>query len=764
MKSQKLYCLILCLGLLNACGVSHFLPPNEKIYKGATISIEKSAAVKTSKSTLRKKLRVAARPRRNKFLLGRPYKVWWWYVIGEPKRKKGLKVFLRDKLGEPPVLSSLVNPVTTMENMQALLENEGYFHSSVQGDTSGHSYFLKAHYQARVEQQYLIKSITWVSDSSSLRSLLEKEQQKESILKTGKSYNLEDITSERSRLDMVLKTQGYYFFNPDYLMAYADSTIGDHGVNLFLNIKKGTPEKARHPYTIHKISLFPNYNLLTPNMDTLAQNWILYDSLILFDSKKFNSSLFKRIVTYRPHSIYSVTEQNKTLNRFINLGTFKFVKNQFTPFTSAAGDPYNLDVKYFLTPSKKKSFQAQIDAFSKENKYVGSQFSLNWKNRNTFRNAELLTFKTYGGLEVSFSDSLKKNNNYRAGAEASLSFPRFIVPFLKFKESNFYTPHTRMLTGYEWFRKQGFYTKNVFRMQYEFNWKETSNKEHTLAPVAISYIKSSDVSAEYYAEAAHNPSILTNVYSEAIVGSFYSYTRNTLNPLSRDLWYMNASVDISGNVAGLTTGNDGVRQNKIFKTPFAQYVKGDLEFRYQKKLPAKICWANRAQFGASLPYDNSNMLPFSKQYIVGGSNSIRGFRIKHLGPGSYLPTIEDQRYYLIIGGDYKFLLNSELRIPLIGSFGAAIFVDAGNTWTKDTFLFGRAGQLKKDSYKELAVAAGVGLRYDLKVLLIRFDLGMPLRKPFNNENRRWVMNEINIGSGAWRRENLVFNIAIGYPF
>ena len=153
---------------------------------------------------------------------------------------------------------------------------------------------------------------------------------------------------------------------------------------------------------------------------------------------------------------------------------------------------------------------------------------------------------------------------------------------------------------------------------------------------------------------------------------------------------------------------------------------------------AGISWANRIQIGISLPYNNSNILPFSKQYVVGGSNSIRGFRIKQLGPGSYLPTADDQRYFLIIGGDYKFLLNSEIRIPLIGSLGSAVFIDAGNMWTKDTFLFGKAGQLKKSSLSELAVATGFGLRYDLKVLLIRLDLGMPLRKPFYPEKERWV--------------------------
>lgn len=759
----RLCCLLLCCHC-TSCGVKRFLPEGEMMYKGSSMRIQKVDEVKESKLSLKKKLRLAAKPKRNKFFLGQPYKVWWWYVIGEPKRTKGFRSFLRDKIGEPPVLSGRLNAQTSAENMQAMLENEGYFHSTVEADTTVKRYFIKAHYHVKVSQQYFIQHITWVSDSSALRELLQYEQQKESLLKVNTPYNLNAIAAERSRLDIVLKTQGYYFFHPDFLMAYIDSSIGDHKVDIYLNIKKETPENARHPYSINSITLYPNYHLLKASIDSNITENITEDGMLLVDNTKFDPALFKRIVTYRPHSKYSISEQNKTLNRLINLGTFKFVKNQFLALKDTTGSLYTLDVKYFLTPSKKKSFQAQIDAFSKENRYIGSQLSLNWRNKNAFRNAELLTFKTYGGLEVSFSDSLKKNNNFRAGVEAAITFPRFVLPVLKFKESNFYTPHTRMLLGYEWFRKQGFYTKNVLRTQYEFNWKETSNKEHTLAPIAISYIRATNVSEAYYAEAAGNPSILTNVYSEAIIGSFYSYTLNTLNPMSRDLWYINLSADISGNIAGLISGAKSVREKKLFSTPFAQYVKGDVEIRYQKKINRQFCWANRLQIGASIPYHNSNMLPFSKQYVVGGSNSIRGFRMKQLGPGAHLPDIEDQTYFLIIGGDYKILFNTELRIPILGSFAGVVFADAGNVWTKDTLLFGKAGQLKKDSYKELALASGVGLRYDLKILLIRLDLGIPLRKPYYPDGDRWVLDKIRVDKGSWRRENLILNIAIGYPF
>jgi outer membrane protein insertion porin family len=165
-----------------------------------------------------------------------------------------------------------------------------------------------------------------------------------------------------------------------------------------------------------------------------------------------------------------------------------------------------------------------------------------------------------------------------------------------------------------------------------------------------------------------------------------------------------------------------------------------------------------------MPYDNSSQLPFSKQYIIGGANSIRGFPVYSLGPGSYLPTANDIKYFQTIGGDYKLLANTELRFPIVGQLAGAVFVDAGNIWTKDTLLFGPKAQLTKAFYKDIAVAAGFGVRYDLGVLLLRLDLGIPLRKPYLPDGQRWVINQVAFGDKDWRAENLVFNLAIGYPF
>ena len=758
---------LILLVAASSCSVKRFLPAGEKLYKGSEITVQKNPDVKNTNKQLKKHLKLAVTPRRNKFFLGQPYKVWWWYVIGEsaPKKNgKGLKAFLRKKLGEEPVLSSRVNAKVTAENMQAFMENTGYFHSTVQGDTVNSGYFTKAFYKAQVQPQYHIKSITWVSDSSALLKLLQERQIKRGILKVGQPYQLSNISAERDQLDLYLKTKGYYYFNPDYLMAYSDSTVGKRQVELYLNVKKTTPLQAKYAYTINKLVVFPNYSLVSAQLDTSLNGSVLYNGLIIKDSaKKFNSRLFAQTITYRPASIYNSRSQNTTLNRLINLNAFKFVKNRFEVVKNS--DSLNLlNVYYYLTPAKKKSFQGEIDGFTKDNNSMGTQLSLNWKNRNVFKGAEVLTLKTYTGLEVSFADSLRRNNSFRLGGEASIRFPRYAIPFLNIRENNFYPPNTNLLVGYELYRKQLFYTKNLFRLQYDFTWKTTMRNEFTFAPVAISYLNASNITDTFYKQAVITPVILLNVYSEVILGSYFSYTYNNGLGRRKNKWYFNTSIDLSGNIAGLVTGAKSFREKTVFKTPFAQYVKTDFDLHYSMALPNKWEWANRMQLGIGIPYGNSALLPFSKQYTIGGSSSIRGFRVRNLGPGTHQPTAEDQRFFQIIGGDYKFLVNSELRIPVTSIMSAAVFVDAGNIWTKDTLLFGPAGQLSNNWYKELAVASGIGLRFDATVLIIRADFGIPLCKPYLPEGQRWVLNQINFGSGSWRKENLILNIALGLPF
>lgn len=752
--------LILLIVLTGAsCSVSNYLPKGEKLYKGAIILIDKDAEVKESNKSLKSTIELATRPDHNKFILGFPYKVWFWYKIGEPKKENGFRTLLRKKLAEPPILSNRVNVKASAENIQSLLENLGYFHSKALGDTINTKQYCKAVYKVSVKPQYHINEVTWIKDSSSaLLPLLEENTKTNSLLQPGNAYRLSDIAAERERLDAITKTKGYYYFHPDYLMAYADSTVGDRKVNLLFNLKRMAPIEARKIYTVKNITIYPDYTLgdyFTSQHELTVKN---IDGLtIKQNSNLFKTSLFEKSITYRPDSIYNSELINGTLNRLINLGTFKFVKNKFDTI-----DNNQLEVTYFLTPYKKKSIQASLDAFSKDNSFVGSKISLNWKNKNTFGGAEQLAVKVYGGFEVATTDSLKVNNNFRAGTEASLKFPSYAIPFIKIKENSFYPANTAITLGYEWYQKRLYYTKNFFRLQYEFIKKPTATTQINFAPVSLSYTNAMNVTDSFYREAAINPSLLVNVNAESVLGTYFSFSK--FSEHKKHHWYFNTSIDLSGNVAGLITGAKTYREKKIIKAPFAQFVKLDVDLHYTTALGSKKSFANRFQIGLGLPYHNSKALPFSKLYTIGGASSLRGFNAGTIGPGSLQPSALNRGLYQIIGGDIKLLFNTELRMPITKSLSMAWFVDIGNTWTKDTLLFGQPGKISKDFYKEIAFCTGTGLRFDATILVIRADLGIPLRKPFLPENERWVMNKIAFGNSQWRRENLILNIAIGLPF
>lgn len=762
MRTQSIAVLLVGLLCLSACSVRRYIPKNEKIFRSYNIEIEKSPEVKTRKKALLSEIKIAVQPKPNKFFLGQPWKVWWWYAIGTPKKERGFTAFIRKRLGEPPVFSSRINTVNTATSIESRLENLGYFKSTASGDTSSNSYFIKAHYKVKVKPRYYIDSITWVNDSSALlKQLIRAQGRGNSLIKSGDPYNLDNISAERQRLDLSLKNRGYYYFNPNYLMAYVDSTIGNRKVHLYLNIKNTTPDYVRYPYKINKINIYPNFSLTSEILDSSGKGLIVYDTLNILDTQIiFKPKLFAQSITYRPGRTYSSRAQNATLSRLINLNVFKFVKNRFEIADTIAR---KLDVNYYLTPAKKRSLQGSIEAFSKENSYIGAQVGMIWRNRNAFKGAELVSIKTSLGAELAFADSVK-NNNYRLSGEITLKVPRYAVPLLKGNENLLYPPVTNMVLGYELLRKQLFYTKNLTHARYEVSWRKSRSKSFTLSPISLSALYATNISDTFYRQAEVNPALLLNVYSEAILGSYLSFTYSPSRPRDKNTWIFNSSIDLSGNLAGLITGAKTFRQKAIFKTPFAQYIKADAEFLFFRHLDKTMDWANRFQLGLGFPYNNSAMLPITKQYVIGGSSLLRGFAMRSVGPGTYKPTAEDQKLFQIIGGDFKLLLNSELRFQIIGRLKGAAFADVGNIWTKDTIMFGKAAQINKYWFKELAVTSGFGLRFDATVILIRVDLGIPLRKPYLPEGERWVIKDIQPGSAKWRRDNLVLNIALGYPF
>ncbi|WP_311195915.1 BamA/TamA family outer membrane protein [Antarcticibacterium sp. 1MA-6-2] len=283
----------------------------------------------------------------------------------------------------------------------------------------------------------------------------------------------------------------------------------------------------------------------------------------------------------------------------------------------------------------------------------------------------------------------------------------------------------------------------------------------------IQYVNPFNVSDLYREQIALNPNLERIIEEQLIFGPTYTFTfTNTMETAKKNTFYYQGHVDLAGNVTGLITGADvdAGKQKEVFGVPFSQYVKLENDFRHYLNLGRGLDLASRIIVGTGLPYGNSREMPFIKQFFVGGTNSVRAFRARSVGPGAYHEEVPPSSFLPDQSGDIKLELNTELRAHIYSVVEGAVFVDAGNVWLMNEDPNKPGAEFSKDFLKELAVGTGVGLRFDFNFLILRTDLAFPIRLPYLPEGNRWVFDQVDFGNRDWRRENLVFNLAIGYPF
>ncbi|NEU07717.1 BamA/TamA family outer membrane protein [Flavihumibacter sp. R14] len=753
-----------------ACSNIKYLPKGESLYIGAEVKIESDSLKKNEEKAIKAELNGLLRPKPNSTFLGLRPKLFAYNIAGTPKKPKGLRNWLKNKIGEPPVLASALDLHKNQEILQNRLENKGYFQAVLTGDTTSKNRKVKAEYRAAPGPQYLISSVKFPADSAELERAVTATADK-SLLKVGEPYNLDVIKGERERIDFSLKEKGFYYFGPNYLLVKVDSTIGKHKVDLFVSVKPEVPAIARQAYKIGEIYIYPNFNLAQTEPDTSKADAVLFEGFYVVDKDSiFKPSVFKRSMFFNSGELYNRKDHNLSLHRLTTIGSFKFVKNRFEREGSA--ETPTLDAFYYLTPLPKKSLRGELLGTTKSNNNNGSELSLSWRNRNVFRGAEQLIIRGYGGFEIQVSGTQRGYNTYRLGTEATLSIPRFVVPLFDFNTTDRFVPRTIFTLGFELLNKQKLYSLNSFKAQAGYNWKENELKEHEVNLLSVNYVQPANVTQEYIDSIANDPTLEKSIEKQFVIGSTYSFTYNDQSEVTRkNNIYFNTNLDIAGNILGLATGAD-YRSNDtstIFNARFSQYLRLDGDFRYYYRLGRNSWLANRIIAGVGYPYGNSFELPYIKQFFVGGSSSIRAFRARSVGPGTYRPDeVSGDDFFPDQSGDLKLELNTEYRTKLAGIVHGAVFLDAGNIWlfrdNPDPQKIKQGAKFTNEFISELAVGTGLGLRFDLSFLILRTDLAFPLRKPWLPEKERWVFNDIKFSDKTWRHDNLVFNLAIGYPF
>lgn len=762
--------LLACL-VVASCSTTSRLKPGQYLYTGAEINInpDSSARIDNQKQ-VKKTLASKTRPRPNKSILGIKYKLLLHNLAADTVKPKGLGNWLKNKVGEAPVLMSEVKIKYNNDVLKSYLISQGYLQAEVTGDTVLKGKKGKAIYTANTGIRYKINSVTFPKDTGNLTRIINLNKDK-TLLKVGDFYDLDTYKNERIRIDNDLKENGYFYFSPDYLILQVDSTIGKNLVDVAVNLKRSAPDAGIKPYNINEINIYPSYNLRRDSMLRTLKP-LQYNDFSIYDNKNtFKPKLFDRLVFFKKGENYNRKDHNQSLNRMVNIGAFQDVRAEFLPLDSFKNNQLNLNI--YLTPLKKNSLSFSVTGTSKSNNFVGSEVKLTQTTRNLFRGAEQLDISVSGGFETQVSGISKGLNSYSFTAEGKLTFPQFIVPFYKPKSTTAFIPKTIASLSYQLLSRGSQYALNAFKTELGYNWKENIRKEHTLNPISVNYVRASfpsDTTRERLFN--ENPILRTSLENQFIIGSNYNFSfTNQMETTRRNNIFFNGRVETGGNLWGLFVPKDDLGKRTLFDQSLTQFIRLETDLRDYYKINRNLIWASRLNLGYGYAYGNSTTLPFVRQFFAGGSNDIRAFRARILGPGTY--KVPDNQKFSDQGGDIKIMLNTELRFKIVSVLYGAAFIDAGNIWLRKedkgipgTSNLGRPGSGFKLSraFDELAVGTGAGLRIDAQIFVIRLDGAFPIRKPYLPSGQRWVLNQVDFSSKTWRRENFILNIGIGYPF
>src|SRR6185312_6169794 len=607
----KLFFLINIVIFTLSCNSTKLVPKGDALYTGASIKLKDSTLSNKQKKNIIALASEVPQPNPNSKFLGMRVKLFIYNLAGDTSKHNFIRKFLR-KTGQPPVLLSRVNLDYNVRILQNFMDNRGYFQVETRADTIVKKRKGHAFYTINPGPVYSIKEVNFETDSSSLGTAI-KATLPGTILHPGDDYNLDVIKGERTRVDGLLKERGYYYFSPDLLLLDADTTVGDHKINMYLHVKKEIPSIAKKPYIIDNVFIYPNYRLNATRTDTTNDEKYLYDGYYIIDPrKKFKPRLFPPIMRFDSGDVYNRTDHNLTLSRLINLGVFKFVKNRFENSETSEGDTGRLNSYYYLTPLPKKSISGEITGNTKSDNYVGSEVTLTFTNRNTMREAERLDLLLNAGSEVQYSGNKSGFNTYRVGGGATYTIAKFVVPFFKLNTTNAFVPKTKIDLSYDLLNRRKLYTLSSLNAQLGYLWKQNIKTTQQFNPIAINYVKAINVTQLFLDSIQKEPILRHAIDTQFILGSNYSFTIDPLvnNPEGSG-FYFNGMADISGNLSGLFIPVDpATGQKRLFNAPVSQYLKGQTDLRYYLSVNPKTRWANRLIMGFGYPYGSSKQLPY----------------------------------------------------------------------------------------------------------------------------------------------------------
>lgn len=752
--------------LLAACSMTKSLKEGERLHAETNFKFANPSKV-NKRSKLEFELASIARP--NPATGIEKWQVGIYNTFNKKGKEKGLSAWIQKTFGRPPVIYSQSLAEQSRLVMEKHLHDKGYFSSDITMDTSVNGKKITVNYTITSRGQYFIRQIFRPADTLRLTKILS-ENQKESLLKENQAYDLLELTNERIRLADIANNHGFYEVNKDNFYYFVDTNLVDLQADVYLRLKQTGDSSLYQVYYLDDAWVFPNYSLqsdtTSPALDTFN-----YGKLHIVQTKKvLRPSVLKRLIWQDNPAVFSKKEQANTISRLLNLGIYKFSNIRFEK--EMRQDSHFLDRMVYLTPGLMHDFGVELQLNSRSGNFLGTEVSGNYSHKNLFHGAELLNINLNAGVETNVGANAGSFiNTLNVGGNISLGLPGIYAPFInRDRVRGEALPRTSFSIGDDYQQRAGFFTVNSFNFSAGYSWKH-AGWQHQFSPLFVNLVNTLKTSDELQTLLDQNRRLRISFENILILGINHKVSiSNQTTSRTGNYFYWSGGFELAGNLLDLLTGLSGAeRPREVLGIGYSQYAKLDSDFRQYIPL-RKGKLAGRFNFGIGYPYGNAEVLPYIKQYFAGGASSIRAFRIRTLGPGSFETKLDDSgSNFVDQTGDLKIELNFEYRFPLFSYLKGALFMDAGNIWLvrgdADESTPEKEGLFMFDQfYNQIAVGTGFGLRLDFNVAVIRLDWAFPLRKPSLPQQERWRFSEIDPLSRSWRKDNIVWNIAIGYPF
>jgi outer membrane protein assembly factor BamA len=686
--------------------------------------------------------------------------------------------------GEPPVILDSVLATNAAQRMEQYVGYRGYYGSTAEVSIAYGKRKAKVAYSVKLEQPYRIRSVAYdIMDESIDTSLIINPEK--SLVKVGDIFDGETLRKESSRISNDMRACGYYNFYDNYVTYRADTTLGSREVNLTVLVAKepATPENptgSHHQFYVQSLSVLLENSpqRAQANAASAPAGWdtIHHEAFEMLcrgctgegERPGLRPEAIGMNNRIQIGSLYNVQEVDRTYRNLANLRLFRSMDVRFTELPVAPSDadtlPRPLHGAITLLPSMRQGYEYGGEISLSDNWLFGASITGHHQHKNLFRGAEILDVNLTGIFQkVQLYADAAPENSYELGASVSLNTPSILFPLRFDFYRNVYSPRTQIaLSGN--FQQRPDYTRILADITFGYSWRNLGNMIY-IYTMNMNVIKILKMASSFESSISANPYMLNSYQDAFLLGSSTSAIYSTRGSGGRFQQHLRFDVDLKGNLLWLgykafgaapkVDGGTGRAAYEVGGTKFAQFVKFDAAYTILNVFSSASSVAFRALAGVGVAYGNSLSLPFDKMYYSGGANSLRGWQIRTLGPGSY----SESGNLLNHLADMRLEMNAEYRFKLLGRMEGAIFADAGNIWAirKEDPRKGALFSLR-DFPKQVAINWGVGLRFNFGVLVARIDYGIRLHDPaltgaYFVTPDKWLLN------GA----NSLF-LAIGYPF